>query len=504
MRALLVAVLLLLPSAVYWQTVFHDYGFRDDYAHLREVREEPGKLFKLTTSNGRPVYGAVLEASLRVARIVPELSRLRLASLVLLSAVGLVLWLHLRRRGWSDTEAAAIGVAVTLLPGAQVVVGWAIAWPIALGLLMAVLGFWLVDAHLGRSGVRRTVGVAAGALLYFIAGLTYQTSALFVVAPLAALLLVRGDRSMPSDVRWVAAHLGILFASLVGGFVLMTVVFTEGVVPEAARMHLEPDPFLKLLWFVRQPLPNSLALFELRDRFDTQASFWVALMVFGGLAALGYGYGANSKVQRLRWLFCALLLPFVAHSVSLAASSQAIGYRTLLPLSGLFLVLVVFGVRSVARAAKLTPAVASVALGMLVAIAAGLANRHAFTLIAVPQAHEWQLVSSAANTLTLESDTHVFIARPMIEDRSTERVYADEFGSLSADAEWAVKEMFKAAIRQRFPDGLPAGKTYTVETGFVPPAQSGRYEVVLDMRKLQTMGDRALALRAPADATSLR
>ena len=43
MRALiLTAVLALLPVAVYWQTATHEYGFRDDYAHLRESHEEVG------------------------------------------------------------------------------------------------------------------------------------------------------------------------------------------------------------------------------------------------------------------------------------------------------------------------------------------------------------------------------------------------------------------------------------------------------------------------------
>src|SRR5262249_23820047 len=33
------ALLLLVPIGVYWPTVFHEYGFRDDYAQLREARD---------------------------------------------------------------------------------------------------------------------------------------------------------------------------------------------------------------------------------------------------------------------------------------------------------------------------------------------------------------------------------------------------------------------------------------------------------------------------------
>ena len=71
------AALLILPLLVYWSTIEHEYGFRDDYAHLREVRERPGWLTTLTTAHGRPVYGAVLEASLHDVVDVADLTVLR-------------------------------------------------------------------------------------------------------------------------------------------------------------------------------------------------------------------------------------------------------------------------------------------------------------------------------------------------------------------------------------------------------------------------------------------
>jgi hypothetical protein len=504
MRALIfIVTLLLVPLAAYWQTATYEYGFRDDYAHLREVREEPGKLFKLTSSNGRPVYGMLLEESLQRIRTVPDLELLRLSSVALLSLVGIALWVLLRRSGWGETEAAMIGVGTALLPGAQVVVSWAIAWPIAVGLLAAVLGFWVTERHLERSGNRRLAGLAVGAALYFVAGLTYQTSALFAVVPLAALLLVRDDGRPLSHVRWVAAHIGILFVSLVAGFAIMDAFFTEGVVPEAARMHIEPDPLLKLLWFVRNPVPNALALFELRDRLATQPAFWAVTAVCGTVVALGLPFGMSTRSQKLRWLFCALALPFIAHSVSLAASSQAIGYRTLLPLSGLFLVLFVFALQASARAARLRPAAEAFALGAIVVIAAALAHRNTFTLMAEPQSREWRLIESAAAALPLSAGTNVYIIRPTIDDRSTERVYEDEFGSLSSDADWAAREMFKTALRERFPAAVADGVSYDLETDSVPPTRPSQYSLVLDMRRLKTEGDRMRVSVGDA-ATALR
>ena len=496
MRTWLIALALaVLPLVVYWPTVSHEYGFRDDYAHLREVRERPGWLMQLTTSNGRPVYGFALDTSLRTIYDVSQLKTLRVVSTLLMGIVGALLWWQLRRSGWREEEAAALGATVTLLPGAQVVVGWAIAWPIALALVAAVAGFALVDRGLECRGRKRAALVTAGGALYFVAGLTYQTSALFAVMPFAAALLLRHGTSTRSDLKWVFAHLGTLFMALFAGFLMMNVMFSEGVVQEAARMQLEPHPFVKLLWFFRNPVPNSLALFALRDSYATPFWFWLVVAAVVVIAVLGLVHGAKDVAQRRRWVFAALLLPFVAHSVSLAASSQAIGYRTLLPLSGLFLVLFAFGLRATFARFRLQRIAAVVTFAAFTVAGAVLAHHNALTLIAEPQGREWQLIEEAVNGLTLSGDTRIYLVRPTPDYRSTERVYADEHGSLSADAQWAAVEMFRAAMRERFPRGLPEGLHYTLVTSLNPPLMP--FDFVLDMRRLRTLGDRRNPTASP-------
>ncbi len=490
---LCVAALLILPLLVYWPTVTHEYGFRDDYAHLREVRERPGWLTTLTTAHGRPVYGAALEASLQAVDRVKELSTLRMMSAVLIGVVGVLLWWQLRRSGWTDTQAAAIGAAVTLLPGAQVVVGWAIAWPVALGLIAALAGFAVVEHGFAKAGLKRAALVTVGGLLYVIASTTYQTSALFVVAPLVALLLLREGTTTRRDAMWVTAHIGVLFVALVAGFLVARALVPPGAVPEATRTTLEPDIWRKFLWFLRNPLPNSIGLFALRDRFATPIWFWLVVAGVVTVMVLGFVYGTKTWQQRLRWLVAALLLPFVAHSISLAASSQAIGYRTLLPLSGLFLVLTMFGLRAIAARHRVPRAAEAGVLGALLVGLALVAQRNPLTLIAEPQGHEWDLVQAAANRLRLTSDTQVYLMRPTIDYRSTERVYADEYGTLTADADWAAKEMFKAAMRERFPNGLPDNTAYTLWTGSGSPPAEYSYDLVVNLQELRNLGERASA-----------
>jgi hypothetical protein len=486
----LAVALVLLPIAVYWPTVGEEFGFRDDYAHLREVRERPGWLFELTTANGRPVFGLVLESSVRTIEQVDELWVLRFTGVVLIGATGVLLWWWLRRRGWSESEAAAYGALVTLLPGAQVVAGWAIAWPIALGLLAATLGFVLVDGALEKQPGARALLVALGIGFYAVAALTYQTSAMFVMAPLAAVLLARPTRPLSVDARYVATHFAVLLVGLAIAVVAMQLVFSAGLVREATRMQLEPEPLPKLWWFLRQPLPNGLAMFALRDRFAEPLSFWVAFAAMLALILAGFVVGAKSRNERVRWLVCALGLSVAAHSVSLVASSQAIGYRTLLPISGVFLALALMAWRALMRRFAVAPRAVAASYGLWIVAAAVLAGYHAFALLATPQAREWQIVKAAAARLDLKAETTIYIVRPAIDDRSTERVYTDEFGSLSADADWAAKEMFKAAMRQRFPNGLPAGTSYTLTSSFYSPAEPHDYDLVVDMRVLRSLGDR--------------
>lgn len=494
---LCVAALLILPLLVYWPTVTHEYGFRDDYAHLREVRERPGWLTTLTTAHGRPVYGAALEVSLQAADQVTDLTTLRAISALLIGFVGVLIWWQLRRSGWSETHAATIGAAVTLLPGAQVVVGWANTWPVAFGLVAALMGFALVERGFAKTGLARVALVAAGGALYLIAGITYQTSALFAVVPLVAVLLLREGTTTRRDALWVAAHIGVLFVALVVGFLAASALITPGAVPEATRTNLEPDIWRKFLWFLRNPLPNSIGLFVLRDAYATPLRFWLVVAGVVAMMLMGFLYGTKTWPQRLRWWVAALLLPFVAHSVSLAASSQAIGYRTLLPLSGLFLVLAMFGLRAIAARHRVLRTVEAGVLAGLLVVLAHLAQRNPLTLIAEPQGREWQLVQAAASRLRLTSDTNVYIIRPTIEYRSTERAYADEYGTLTADADWGAKEMFKAAMRKRFPNGLPENTAYTLWTGPGPPPMEYSYDLVVDLQQLRNLGE-----RAPAETTA--
>src|SRR5450432_4807529 len=155
-------ILLFTPLLVYWQTTFSDYGFRDDYSHLREAREEPGKLVQFTASHGRPLYGALLETSFANLDEISHLKWIRLVSVLLMTGLAMALWRQFYQSGWTEIEAAVIGLSIALLPAAQVITSWAMCWPHALALLLSLAGFAATEAELERGGLKRAIAVLGG------------------------------------------------------------------------------------------------------------------------------------------------------------------------------------------------------------------------------------------------------------------------------------------------------------------------------------------------------
>jgi hypothetical protein len=490
-------VLLVAPLLVYWQTTFSDYGFRDDYANAREAREEPGKLVRFTASHGRPLYGALLETSLFNIDEIENLWMLRFAAVVLTTVLGLALWRQLYHSGWTEVEAAAIGLGITLLPCSQIFTSWAIIWPHCVASLLALAGFSAIETELERGGLKRAIALCGGVMIYALATLLYQSNALFAVVPIAAVLLVRITRGSSSDLRWCITHFSALFAGLISAYLLVGALFAKGVFQPSARMQLENNLFTKLTWFFTYPVPNALGLYALRDTFDVGAGvFWISVAVVASVII----WGCRNEIIRSgttakrRILFCALGLPFLAHSISLAASERALGYRTLLALSGLVLVLLVFAIRSLLASGKIKPVHHHGALVLLAVIAAVTAHFNSYNLIAVPQGYEWHTVRGAVMRADFPKTSKIFIITPTIEDRATTRVYADEFGSVTTDSDWESREMFLDALHEKYPVKLPKGTNCKIVLGREPP-DPNQYDLVIDMRNYKDQAKAQLQKR---------
>jgi hypothetical protein len=482
-------VLLLLPLLVYWQVVFADFGFHDDYGFLRMAGEEPGKMVKIAASQGRPLSGALLESTYAATGQVDLLPYMRLASLLILTVLGLVFWRQLYQSGWNEVEAAAVGLGVVLLPSSQFLISAAWSWPQALTLLLAMAGFSAIETEIERGGLKRVIALLGGCMIYTAASLIYQSNVLFALVPMAGVYLVRTGREPQSDIKWGITHLATMFSGMLLGYLLIQLLFNNGVFQRSGHLALDTDPFSKILWFFVHPVPNALALYALADDHFVGLVYYVgaAVLVFG-LLLLAFQRSLRLEDRKLRrkWQVCLFLLPLVAQSVSLLSAERVEGYREIFALAGLILVLVVYAGRSLLEAMKLKAYIRYPMFGLAFLAIAFTAHRNAYLLIAEPQAMEWEMMRSGVLRANFSKLVRIYVITAAVGDRSTERIYRDEFGSISSSSEADAQEMLRAAVRNRFPGKLPPGSSYTVASGPAAPDASA-YDLVIDMRKLKNV-----------------
>lgn len=482
-------IVFFVPLAFFAPAIWSEYGWRDDYAMLRESVEAPGAIWRFAAAQGRPVYGWLLEASFHVVHTVPALVVLRTLATLLIGGSGLVLgWILLRYRRWSPAEAAAAGAAFTLLPSPQVVAGWAVAWPHALAGLCGLFAYVLAEEAWRRSRGARA-GFAGAALVVFITGaLCYPSNALLYVVPVAAGWL-RPDHAERRRRRnlWLLAHLGFLGTALLATFVVQQAVLAAAAVEPAARLAVETDPAGKLAWFATHPLGQALALFVVHDQggrndlwfFLVQAAAFAAIVT-----ALGRATGWEPGPFAVKVAGLAVLC-LAAHAVSLVAAERWATYRTTWALSGVVLVAAWLGLRSLQPAddpfGDFTRA-RRIAVLTMVTVLGGVARWNTLTLIAEPQQIEWRRFVSCAASLDPANEPRVFVISPQPSQTRAPIRHLDEFGSYSADADWPAKEMFIQALKATHPRVPEPFTRVAWHSGYVPPVVPENFDRVMDLR----------------------
>jgi len=474
------ALLLVLPWVTYWSAIFRRYGMRDDYAILREALEEPGKILRVCASFGRPLYGALLELSLRGTNSIGELSELRLLGVACLSLLGVAVFLLLVREGWSLAPAALLAAFLPLTPSAQVIASWGICWPQSVALLLGAGAFALAP---------RGWPLAVAAMV--AATLTYQVSGLIYAVLVAAALVARREASLPDTGRWLARHLGIMGLGLGIAFAVTQLLFKTGLASRSPRIVFETHWLDKAAWVLTHVFPNALALGALNSSSGT-VPLGYGLMVGLSLAILGAGIALEGRRAGLaasgRWLLGLVLLSAAACSVSFLAGERWPTYRTLFALTG------VCGVFFAASLVNLGacwpgrgPRIATGVLGGLVALGAWLAHRQSVELFAEPQGRELALMEEGARQVVPSAHPRVFVLTALQNDTSAPLRYLDEFGSVSVDTEWVAKEMWKAVLRERFPRERDVSRLYRFATGRVLPERR-QYDILVDMRRMRRGG----------------
>jgi len=479
-RWLIASALFLLPLILYSNTIFARFGFRDDYAILREVHEEPGKVIRHVGTYARPLYGIMLQVFFERVDGIDDLWKGRAASALCVGAVSAMLFLGLLRLKWPPRTSVLLASLLAVLPAAQVIVSWAICWPHLVGGLCGFIAFLVGQ----RGGALRT---AAAVLLLSTGVLIYQPHVFFYFVLVAAGLLAYQDKNLGWRIHCFTRHFFTMGAALALSYGIMQLLYAAGVFKVSNLVALENDPLAKLQWFTAGPIRNALALMVLNDaEKGVTVAYVLTAVATGGVILVG-GWGkwrSGGWREGVFWAVALTALLLGAFTANLVSMQRWSTYRTIYALTGVLLVFFVLGLQTIAsylrnRREWLVPAV----LALVFVVGAPLARVQAYTLFALPQKEELALVEEGAKKLEAFDKATVFIIRPTIDDTCAPQRYSDEFGTLSTDSDWAPKEMLKLLLNGRTPD---LSERYTFVCGRSLPA--GRtFPVVIDMRRLKQL-----------------
>ena len=105
-------------------------------------------------------------------------------------------------------------------------------------------------------------------------------------------------------------------AGLLLAFNLTHRLFEAGVFPRSPRVAIEPDIPEKLLWGLRESLPNALALFAINDAYGRNVMLHAGSMLLVLTLLLGgviWVMRRQGVVRALWWLVCLAALPLAAY-----------------------------------------------------------------------------------------------------------------------------------------------------------------------------------------------
>ncbi len=474
---LLALGLLALPVALYWNTIFARFGLRDDYATINEMQFEPAKGFQFFVSQGRPLYGWMIAETFGSVRDVDQLATLRLLGAMLFGVTAAGTFLLLRRLKWDEFLAVLVSASLVLLPGVQVVVSWAVCWPHAASLVFALGAFALAEwSHQTKLSARVVLWVLAMAVA--AAGtLTYQAGTQFYVALCLAAVVARRQDSWRELTLWLARHGAVLAIALLAAFAVTNLTFAAGLGQAATRMALESRWADKAMWFVGTPLERALDTFWVADPRHPLAA-WVIAVGISALIATGIVVWSVRHGWKLgaRWFVAAVIAFPAAYGVCMLAAERWPSYRTMIALQAAVLILTATALLDLVgkRAAR-------VSFLALACIAAWMARTQAWDFFAAPQQRELARLEREAGRVNLKGNPRVFVVLSRPTDITTPFVYGDEFGSITFDAEWTVKETLRLIINHAHPELRDAAKSYRLATGPFRP-RIPRWDVLIDLR----------------------
>ena len=437
------------------------YAFSDDYPilliadRLGTSPEFGRSIIDTVSSNGRPFAGLLDDLVFSAAGTINNLRFVRLVSVVGIVVLALLLHWALVRSRVKPALAAVIVVLVCSTPAFQVYGAWAVLFTVPYAAILAgVASFFVVAAtDAGGSLVADRLAGAIAALLAAL--LIYQPAAMFFWVFLAAALVgTAGD--WRQALRLARRHLAVAAIALALDFLVVKLILwlVAGDVPRVGRTALTHDPIEKVRWFFRDPLYQSLNLFQLTR------SPWLVVIVTT-VTVVGMSLLLRREAMR-PLVFAGKAVALIPHSFlsSLAAAENSPTYRVLVAHSSMIALYLCLGGLGIWLTARdwLRPRVSAEALraGERLAVAVGLAfvatgafiaAKNVTTLFVVPQRTELGMLRSQVAALPTGVRRVAFV-QTGTDQGMVRFVTVDEFGIPSTSRDWTPEPALLLVLRE--------------------------------------------------------
>ncbi len=451
---------------IYAPCVITQYASADDYSYVSSYLFGSKGLFSNRTfwditSDGRPIYALMVQASIGIQ---PDFGSLRLVRTAGIIGIGLLAWLVYRtlRAAKLDAHLAfCIPVVICTLPPLQLFAAWATTSYFAFGCVLGGLAAITLE-HLWvtkQVGWRRLSIVVAAVALQTIATAIYQPAAMTFWVFAAVYLLVRQNTVRDLPLRF-ALQLAVVVAGLALDYVFMKLLpLIHATAVPAADTGFTTHPLEKAQLFIHIQMADALNLWSLEPSHVRAAI--IAFLIIGGLLLFFKG----SWQERIIRLMLAIVLLPLAYLPDLVVAANEYSFRTevaLTALVGLYAALAAFSyVRLIAsmldtlgrsRIALALPQAALVALFGVIACICLAANGTVANDFVTPNYVEYHVLRSQLEQANLGSTSRRVYVRLSCPAQSPAPIVRYEFGLPTTSITWgAAQEMTALELHALYP-----------------------------------------------------
>lgn len=433
----------------YGVAISADYAFSDDYTFFNDMgHSNPVPLIVGIVQGGRPIY-AIYSLIFCLAGSIADLGWIRLISIFGTAAFASLMCYNLKK--YTSIPLGVIypaAIACGLSPAFQVYSAWTVTSIFPWAAFLAGLSALCLPSKIDFQRI------ATSFVLLVCSVFIYQPAGMVFWAFLLPRVLLEGSGS--NQLKLLVRSLIVMGAALIVDFgsskILPKILFSN--LPQFSRSALVTDYAGKIEWFLKEVIPDSLALFSITPR-----TWCISLVVFVIIAAIILKY--KRPISIIKNLAIIGAIAILAYLPNLIIKESWASYRSQVGLDSVIIILFFISIYDICRVAKLKLLSVGFACAILI-VGCLTAHRNVDDYFVKPQVKELMLMENyLLSQKALYQAQQFYLVPSSWKDRLSPVLRYDEFGLPSSMQVW-VPEGMTWAILKNTSRGVPSGLGHAI------------------------------------------